>query len=116
MIVQVVEIKSDKLIFNNGAYLTHTHDQDCCESHYLSFDDLSLTDFKGLQFDISGDTFFKRIKDYGIELIPVKGWGVKIPGYGSNNGYYSSELTLELRGDNLDKIFDITECQEVDWS
>jgi hypothetical protein len=54
----------------------------------------------------------KKIEDYGIELIPVHGWSVKIPGYGSNNGYYSTNLSLVLSDG---REFDITECQEINY-
>lgn len=109
----VVKI-NDEIVFDNGVKLYSYHDQDCCESHYLSFDDLTLLDFDGLEFDLSNNDFFRRIEDYGIELIPIRGHSVKIPGYASNNGYYSSNLKLILE-DNEGSIirrYDITECQK----
>lgn len=115
MKVKVLEVTPESITFDNGMVLGSYHDQDCCESHYLSFTDLSLKDFHGLEFDISGEEFFKRIDGYGIELIPVEGWSVRVPGYGSNNGYYSSDLDLVLYNSNggIVKSFDISECQEI---
>ena len=113
----VVKInKSENTIFfNNGIKLFSEHEQDCCENHWLSLRDLSLDDFEGLKFDLSNDNFFTRIKDYGIALNPVYGWPVRIPGYGSNNGYYSSDLTLVIADENNTiKTYDISECQ--DWN
>ena len=58
---------------------------------------------------------------YGIELVPIKGYSVKIPAYGTNNAYYSSDLTLILTkvdGDIFDdavRKLDISECQEITW-
>lgn len=106
-------VKVDRaLIFNDGHRLESKHRKSCCEQHYLSFRDLSLDDFEGLEFDLSGDTFFRRVPGYGIELLPVSGWGVKIPGYSNNNGYYSTNLTLVLRHPVRDTVkWDITECQ-----
>lgn len=109
----VVKIEPTCIEFKNGIMLYSDHLEDCCESHYLSFEDLSLSDFEGLEFDLSGETFFKRIDNYGIELLPLKGHSVKIPGYGYNNGYYSSDLTLCIEGNGVLKKFDITECQVV---
>lgn len=100
--------------FENGIILCSDHYQDCCEWHYLSFKDLYLDDFNGLEFDLTNDDFFERIPDYGIALKPKNGHSIKIPGYGSNNGYYSSNLTLVIE-DSTGKIikeYDITECQE----
>lgn len=113
--LKVVKIDSDSLEFDNGVKLYSNHDQDCCENHYLSLSDLTLDDFKGLEFDLSNDDFFERIEDYGIALKPINGFPVRIPGYGSNNGYYSSNLDLILTNDkDFTKTYDISECQE--WS
>lgn len=113
--LKVVKIDSDSLEFDNGMILFSHHDQDCCEDHYLSLSDLTLDDFKGLEFDLSNDDFFERIEDYGITLKPKNGHPVRIPGYGSNNGYYSSNLALIITntdGRGVFKQYDITECQE----
>lgn len=107
-------IKVDKAIyFDDGSKLYDYHDQDCCESHFLDFDHITLDDFEGAEFDLSGE-FFKKIEDYGIELVPVKGYSVKIPGYGYNNGYYGTNIDLILvRPDGSQHIWDVTECQEL---
>ena len=112
--VKVVKIDSDSVEFENGVNLYSNHYKDCCESHYLSLDDLTMVDFEGLEFDLTNDSFFKRIEGYGIELIPINGHSVKIPGYGYNNGYYSSNLSLILTDDNgFRKEYDIFECQNI---
>ena len=113
--LKVVKIDSDSLEFDNGMVLFSGHDQDCCEHHYLSLSDLTLDDFKGLEFDLSNDDFFERIEGYGIALKPKNGFPVRIPGYGSNNGYYSTNLALIISntdGRGVFKQYDITECQE----
>ena len=113
--LKVINLDSDSLTFDNGTILSSNHDSECCEHHYLSLADLSLADFDGLEFDLSNDNFFKRIEDYGIELVPIKGWSVKIPGYGYNNGYYSSQLDLTLNGPGrFYKSFDVTSCQVIE--
>ena len=113
--LKVVRIDSDSLEFDNGMILYSDHEQDCCEIHYLSLDDLSLDDFKGLEFDLSNDDFFERIEGYGVALKPKNGHPVRIPGYGSNNGYYSSALDLIITntdGRGTYKKYDIAECQD----
>jgi len=113
-LAKVIKVENDVIVFDNGCKLYSDHEQDCCESHYLDMEHLRLADFEGLEFDLDNDNFFKRIDDYGIELVPVKGWPVKIPGYGDNNGYYSTELTLVLTNNKgLHKTYDISECQEI---
>ena len=113
--LKVVKIDSDSIEFDNGMILYSNHDQDCYEHHYLSLSDLSLNDFDGLEFDLSNDNFFERINGYGIALKPISGHPIRIPGYGSNNGYYSSNLDLIITGCNgkgIFKEYDITECQD----
>ena len=112
--LKVVKIDSDSIEFDNGVQLYSNHDQDCCEHHYLSLEDLSLDDFAGLEFDLTNDDFFERIEDYGIALKPINGFPIRIPGYGSNNGYYSSNLDLIITDNKgFEKTFDISECQVV---
>ena len=111
--LKVVKIESDTIEFDNGVKLYSNHDSDCCEEHELSMSDLTIEDFEGLEFDLTDEKFFNRIPDYGIELIPIKGHSVKIPGYGYNNGYYSDQLDLIIcNGKDFTKTYDITECQE----
>src|SRR5579859_4048001 len=112
MNTKVISVTSSEIKFDNGLELYSEHNQDCCENHYLHFDDLTLSDFDGLEFDLSGDEFFKKVEDYGILLIPIKGHGIGIPGYGYNNGYYSTDLTLVLSDG---REFDISECQEIKY-
>lgn len=112
--MKVKQITSDGIIFEDGSKLFSDHLQDCCGHHWLDFEHIKLEDFDGLEFDLSSDSFFNPIDGYGIELDPIHGYSVKIPGYGSNNGYYSSELTLVLVDPNgNEKRFDISDCQVI---
>jgi len=113
MITKVVKINSEGIEFENNYKLHSYHESDCCEEHYLDFSDLTLKDFENLEFDLSSDRFFNEIKDYGIELIPIKGHSVRVPGYGYNNGYYSSQLDLILTNGKNTKTFDISKCQVI---
>ena len=117
MIVSVLKINKESIVFDNGYVLESYHEQCCCEEHYLDFSDLTIKDFQGLEFNISKDNFFNRIKDYGIELVPLKGYSIKVPGYASNNGYYSTDLELIIISDTgiVYKAFDIEECQDPVW-
>lgn len=112
--LKVVKLDLDSLEFDNGVKLYSYHESDCCENHYLSFSDLTLDDFEGLEFDLSNDDFFERIEGYGIALKPIKGFPIRIPGYGENNGYYSENLSLIVTDCNgFEKRYDVTECQKV---
>jgi len=114
--VKVIAVTADEILFENDIRLYSDHDQDCCEHHYLDLEHIKIDDFEGLVFDLSNDNFFERIEDYGIALKPINGFPIRIPGYGSNNGYYSSNLSLVLTDDkDFNKTFDISECQLIDW-
>lgn len=109
----VVKVTSDSIIFDGGQTLSSEHRSACCEHHYLSFEHLTEKDFEGMTFDLEGD-FFEKVDGYGIRLKPISGGHpVSVPGYGYNNGYYSTELTLVLTEGRNYKKFDITECQVI---
>ena len=113
--LKVLIVDSEMLVFEKGVTLYSYHEQCCCESHALDFSGLSMEDFEGLEFDLSNDDFFERIEGYGIALKPVNGLPVRIPGYGSNNGYYSDKLELILTDEkNFTRMYDISECQDVE--
>lgn len=109
--LKVIKLEYDIVTFENGVQLYSDHRQSCCESHYLSFDDLNLSDFENLEFDLSDDNFFRRVEGYGIELIPINGFPIRVPGYASNNGYYSSEMRLCI-STSPPREYDISECQD----
>ena len=112
--LKVVKVNDEILKFSNGSVLFSDHERDCCESHYLGLGDLSLDDFDGLEFDLTNDDFFERIEGYGILLKPVNGLPVRIPGYGYNNGYYSSQLDMVIvKSDGSRLQFDISQCQNI---
>ncbi len=112
--LKVIAVTEGDIQFEEGVKLYSNHFQDCCESHDLTLSDLTIEDFEGLEFDLTNDNFFRRVPYFGIELIPVNGFSVKIPGHGSNNGYYSHNLDLiiEQNGQEV-KRYDISECQDV---
>jgi hypothetical protein len=110
MKTKVIHVDGDSITFSNGLVLSSDHQQDCCESHYLSFSDLKLEDFDGLEFDLTDESFFARVPDYGIRLIPINGHQISVPGYGSNNGYYGSNIDLVLSDG---RRFDVSECQVI---
>ena len=111
---KVIHVSSEGIKFDNDITMISQHNQDCCEWHELTFDDLTMQDFKGLSFDLTKDDFFNRIEGFGIELLPVHGHSVKIPGHGSNNGYYGSNIHLVLIDENnkVYKSYDVSECQD----
>lgn len=110
---KVIYVDSDVLRFDDRSELYSEHDQDCCENHYLSFSGFSLKDFEGLEFDLTARNFFEKVEDFGIRLLPINGQPISVPGYGYNNGYYSSNLKLVLDRNGDVTKFDITDCQDI---
>jgi hypothetical protein len=112
--VTAINKSNETIEFSNGIKLFSYHYTECCERHYLSLNDLTMSDFEGLEFDLTNDDFFERIEGYGIALKPTNGHPVRIPGYGSNNGYYSSDLSLILTNHNdFAREYNISECQDI---
>ncbi len=113
MKAKVIKVTEGGIEFDNGYKLYSSHDSDCCESHELTFTDITVKDFEGLEFDLTNEKFFNKIIDYGIELVPLKGYSVKIPGHGYNNGYYGTNLDLVIHDGIKETVYDITECQVI---
>lgn len=115
--LKVVEVESNCIRFDNEIILHALHDKPSYE-FYLCFDDLTLDDFKDLEFDLTSDKFFNRMIGYGIELIPIKGHPIRTPGYCVNNGYYTSDLLLVLTsGDDIIKKFEVSDNQQhTQWN
>ena len=114
--LKVVNVEDKMLEFDNGMMLLSYPYQSCCEQLYLSYSDLSLDDFLGLEFDLSNDGFFERVYDYGIKLKSKCGHCINIPVRGLNNFCFSSHLNLVVSSpiDNGEyAIYDIFVCE--DW-
>lgn len=112
LIVQFVN--NDGIMFTDGNYLTSEHQSDCCEHHYISFENLDIKDFEGLVFNLSTDKFLERIDGYGIALHPIAGLPIRVPGYGYNNGCYGTNIDLVLNNKgNTIKTWDVSECQVI---
>jgi len=111
---RVIKVEKKMLYFDDGRRLFSDHIKDCCEDHYLDFSNLTLEDFEGLEFDLNNDNFFEKVEGYGIRLIPKNGFPVSVPGYGYNNGHYTTNLTLIIAKKYIEKEYDITECQDIE--
>lgn len=114
-----IEINGLYLEDENGVdyRLYSQHYTSCCEVHYLAFDSLELSEFEGLLFDFDTDDLsnsIERVEGSGIRLKPNNGHPIFIPGYSSNNGFYSDDITLIFSRYGDDDVYctiDVTECQ-----
>ena len=120
--MKIIEINDESLKFDNGTYMYSEHYQNCCESHWADFSVMNgynLNSVTGKQIDIKNVDFAENIEDY-IQLVPDMGFnliardGSKyfVPCYASNNGYYSSDLTLRITLDEKSIDIDISDCQQ----
>ena len=100
--------------------ISSDHQQDCCEAHYLDFDN-SRQDFKMVEQMLSK---IDKIEIYWEEWMGVtfffydgeeRVW-IFIPWRAENNWYYSDDLQLIINTpDNWKYEFDITEYQTRDY-
>lgn len=111
--VKVIYVDKDVIRFDDKSELSSDHDQDCCEHHFLDFSQHSMSEFENLEFDLSSSRFFEKVEDYGIRLLPTNGHPISVPGYGYNNGYYSTQLILVLERPDSTTKFDISDCQVI---
>lgn len=112
-IVTIEKVDDEGIYCDNGYFIYSRHDPDCCEYHWLAFEEAD-DDLVGKQLNLS-EEWFIRVEDYGIRLVPINEHEVCIPGYGQNNGYYSSNISLYIIDSNgfVIQEHDVSECQ--DW-
>ena len=112
---KIVKIDDDGLTFDDGYVLTSFHVNRCCENHWLDWAALREceVDVTTLEFDLTG-ILFERVPDFGIRLIASDGHPIFVAGYGSNNGYYSDQITMQLLNPIRDVVreWDVSECQD----
>lgn len=111
-LVKVLSLDSEGIYLENDYSIYSIHDRECCENHWLAFDSLEFSEIEDALFDFD-KPWFEKVEGYGIKLLPVNMHPISIPGYGDNNGYYSSNLTLVLSHPTEIKEFDIEECQDL---
>lgn len=114
---KIKSLSGNEIVFDDGSRLYSDHDQDCCESHSLDVDGISLSEVEDLEFDLDQplEDLIEKVEDYGIRLKSSNNFPVSIPGYGYNNGYYSSNLTLKLQTSKKSETIDISDCQKINW-
>lgn len=123
--LRITEIGDEHIILENDKkeklMISSYHSTVCCEEHYLDFSEIEDMMEDGMLFCVdteNPESFFCRVEDFGIRLLPINSHPISVPGYGSNNGYYSSDIDLiveDLRFHN--KVFrvDVSECQDINW-
>lgn len=98
----------DTLEFDNGLTIEDWHDQDCCESNYLDFEQLQVGDeFPNLEPKSFID--YITLKEDGFAIKTTDGTPKWVQARSSQNGYYSSGVGMVVKkGDveiNIGEVF-----------
>ena len=119
--MKITNIDSSGICFDNGKTLTDYHSQDCCESVFADWANATLVSAMpsaAATMDISNLSFYenildmiKRKEDVGFSIISDEGFEIFVYCYNIQNGYYSSNLSLNYDG----KTLDITDCTKSDY-
>lgn len=102
------------------------HENDCCEEHFIEWGYGLDQITEEMRFTVNTNDyckgFIEKVEDYGIRIIPNPGTGhpIAFPGYGYNNGFYSTDLILivvvfdKTSNTTFHKVeLDISECQDI---
>ena len=114
--VNIVKITDECVLLSNGVNISSYHEQDCCERVYADWEGLlhAVDDIGGFH-----KITFLTVQNIGVmlefyhvhDIIPKK---VLVNCYDDQNGYYSSELLLNVKFPNGAVIeFDITNCSFI---
>ena len=121
--MKIKEITDEKIIFDNGNYLTFHHNQDCCEWVYADFEHIQVVtnlgancvDSNELEFDEELEKYIAPINSLGFIIEDKHGIKLFVSCYNRQNGYYSSDLELQYFKMAPTKIIiDISNCVQDD--
>jgi hypothetical protein len=125
-LTKIVEVKTEPnltFIFKNGKVLTIGvyHNQSCCETVYADFEVYKYIKDSLVGKDIS-NILIKGVEDMGFLVCLGKKEDynnyidnyskVFVPCYNCQNGYYSSDLELQVSCDNVETKVDISDLAE----
>lgn len=100
-----LEVKGEVLVGTGGLELEGIHYQDCCEDVYVDWSSLDDTDFF--------DRDFYRVEIEFVDEVGFRINGYLVNCYNEQNGYYSSDLTLEVtHPSGYKEVFDMAEFME----
>lgn len=111
--MKILEIMDGQIRFDNGYILFDYHRQDCCESVYAYFQYLK-EEAGVMSAEFPENLEIETVEGSGFRIVDVNGFGYFVPCYDRQNGYYSSNLSLTLKGEAT-KEWDITGCTEADY-
>lgn len=110
----------DYIWFTDGSTISYDHIQDCCEYNWADFSvletfyqDEEFDDFEVIPVDEYGFLLSLKLPTpdpWYYDYIPTK--KIFIPCYSDQNGYYTSHLTIIIRGPEREpKNIDL-DCEE----
>ena len=106
--IKIKSFDEDEIIFTDGSCISHDHISDCCEYNYADFSSIKDSILEDLEFDEI--TIEESEDDQGFLLN-----GHLINCYSSQNGYYSSDVDITLRGPDKKIIKELNvDCEMVD--
>lgn len=95
--VKVAKIEEDGITLSNGLFLSDYHSQNCCENVYAGWKQLEDTTIE--------DEEFKELVISGNPLIGIVINGkYAVPCYNQQNGYYSSDLQIDIKGIDISEF------------
>ena len=96
MKVKITNVDTCAVYFSNGAKLSSYHDADCCEYNYADFEQLEEA---ALDTEFDWPLTFEETQNYGFRFGNRPNKMFFVPCYSFQNGYYSSDVDIELNGE-----------------
>ena len=105
MDLKIIKITNEKIIFDNGSYITYEHYQDWCENNWADFDQI---DDLAKEYDYEENLKFESVEGAGFRF-GDSSFMVFVPCYSEQNGYYSSDIDIFY---NKKKVLNFC-CEEI---
>lgn len=89
--MKIEYITNERIVFDNGSYITYEHDPDCCELNYADFRSI---DSHAWGYNFDDNLIFESYSGYGFGFGDNANMMFRIPCYSCQNGYYSNDLDI----------------------
>ena len=95
--MKIKKVTEEVILFDNGTVITYDHCQDCCEDNYADFKQIES---EALDYDFETELKFEAVKEAGFRFGDSRRMFF-IPCYSEQNGYYSSDIDIYYKGEEV---------------
>lgn len=95
--MKIKKVTEEVIVFDNGTVISYDHCRDCCEDNYADFKQIES---EALDYDFETELKFEAVEETGFRFGDSRRMFF-IPCYSEQNGYYSSDIDIYYKGEEV---------------